>query len=309
MLWRPRVVAYPSALGDHVAIWTAQIHQTNTHGFGGEVWGWTAIASLVILPAAFLSGLQFPLLIALLGRGVKDIGKQTGLAVAWNTVGAILGSLAGGFGLLPLLSAPGAWRAAAGLLALLSVALLCVSLRMERRLAAALLPLGGIGVGIWLLSRRARRPSGGTAASARRACVPVGNTNELRKWENAAQRKVLWEADGVESSIAIAASHGLAFIVNGKSDGNAIVDTGTQIMLGLVGAVAPSRSEDGPGGGSGHGRDGRLAGGTAPRSNGSTWSNSNRRSTKWPAAAARSITTFFVIPRFAASTTTPAKSS
>ena len=114
-------VAYPFALGDHVAIWTAQIHQTNTHGFGGEVWGWTAIALLVILPAAFLSGLQFPLLIALLGRGVKDIGKQTGLAVAWNTVGAILGSLAGGFGLLPLLSAPGAWRAAAGLLALLSV--------------------------------------------------------------------------------------------------------------------------------------------------------------------------------------------
>ncbi len=231
-------VAFPFALGDRIAIWTAHIHQTNAHGFGGEVWGWIAIALLVVFPAAFVSGLQFPLLIALLGRGEKDIGKQTGLAVTWNTVGAILGSLAGGFGLLPLLSAPGAWRAAAALLAALSVALMCVSLRRERRFLAAILPLGGTGVALCLLLA-----TGPTAVwrhsgiGASRAHVPVENRNELQKWENAERHKILWEADGVESSVAIGVLHGLAFIVNGKTDGNAIGDAGTQIMLGLVGSL------------------------------------------------------------------------
>ena len=64
----------------------------------------------MVLPAAFVSGVQFPLLIGLLGQGDKDVGKQVGLAFSWNTVGAICGSLAGGFGLLPLLAAPGVWR-------------------------------------------------------------------------------------------------------------------------------------------------------------------------------------------------------
>ena len=52
------------------------------------------------------------LLIALLGRGRTDIGKDAGYAYASNTLGAIAGSIAGGFGLLPLLSASGAWKAA-----------------------------------------------------------------------------------------------------------------------------------------------------------------------------------------------------
>ena len=38
-------------------------------GFCGFVAGWTAIAAIVVFPAAFVSGVQFPLLIALLGRG------------------------------------------------------------------------------------------------------------------------------------------------------------------------------------------------------------------------------------------------
>ena len=62
----------------------------------------------MVLPAAFVAGVQFPLLIALLGRGDQHVGRQVGLTYAWNTAGAIVGSLAGGFGLLPLLTAPGA---------------------------------------------------------------------------------------------------------------------------------------------------------------------------------------------------------
>ena len=59
--------------------------------FLGEVGGWAVIAAIVILPAAFVSGVQFPCSIGLLGQGDKDVGKQVGLACSWNTVGAICG--------------------------------------------------------------------------------------------------------------------------------------------------------------------------------------------------------------------------
>ena len=79
-------------------------------GFDARIAGWTFIATLIVLPPALVAGYQFPLLIALFGRARESVGRQIGLAYAANTVGAIAGSLAGGFGLLPWLSAVGAWR-------------------------------------------------------------------------------------------------------------------------------------------------------------------------------------------------------
>src|SRR5205814_5181305 len=52
-----------------------------------------------------------------------------------------------------------------------------------------------------------------------------------------ARRATKWEREGVESSVALNAEAGLAFVVNGKIDGNAQIDAGTQMMGGLVGAV------------------------------------------------------------------------
>ena len=63
------------------------------------------------------------------------------------------------------------------------------------------------------------------------------SANQLRAWEKSGRRVIFWERDGVESSVALAAEdNGYAFIVNGKSDGSARGDAGTQVMLGLLGA-------------------------------------------------------------------------
>ena len=75
------------------------------------------------LPAV-VAGAQFPLLIALLGQGRDRVARDVGLAYFWNTIGGIVGALAGGFGLLPILTAPGCWRAAALMLAALALAAL-----------------------------------------------------------------------------------------------------------------------------------------------------------------------------------------
>ena len=79
------------------------------------------MAALVVVPPAFVAGAQFPLLVALLGRGREHVGRDVGWATACNTGGAMLGALAGGFGLLPLLTAPGCWRLVAALLVVLGL--------------------------------------------------------------------------------------------------------------------------------------------------------------------------------------------
>src|SRR5262249_57337093 len=74
---------------------------------------------------------------------------------------------------------------------------------------------------------------GGGRASA----TALGTPNGLLAWRQNMRNWIEWEADGVESGVALAFDvTGYVFVVNGKSDGSARGDAGTQVMLGLVGA-------------------------------------------------------------------------
>jgi spermidine synthase len=73
---------------------------------------------------------------------------------------------------------------------------------------------------------------------AGRATATLDSSNRFRDWLHAQQRAIVWDEDGTESSVALAAEpNGYAFIVNGKSDGSARGDAGTQVMLALLGAI------------------------------------------------------------------------
>jgi hypothetical protein len=94
------LIAVPYALGDRLAMLATLLRPLGWLHFGGLVAGWTAVTMLVVFPPSVVAGVQFPLLIAMLGKGNDRVGEQTGLAYAANTGGAIAGALAGGFGLL-----------------------------------------------------------------------------------------------------------------------------------------------------------------------------------------------------------------
>lgn len=233
------LLAVPLALGDTVAVVAGQVRALAVFGFGGLVVAWALIAGLVVLPAAFVSGVQFPLLLALLGRGGEGVGRQVGLAYAWNTVGCIVGSLAGGFGLLPLLTAPGVWRLVGAVLVALGLGAVGLSVRRERPQALWLTTTLASAVGALLLLL-APGPTAAwrhSAIGAGREHIPQDSRNDLRGWLDFKRRWVTWEADGVEVDVALAASDGLAFIVNGKTDGNTLRDAGTQVMSGLIGTL------------------------------------------------------------------------
>lgn len=231
-------LAFPFALGDRLAVLAVFLRPLAGAGFLPLVLGWTLVTAIVVLPAAVVAGYQFPLLIALLGPGRSRIGREVGIAYAANTVGAIAGSIAGGFGLLPLLSAPGVWRLVAGLLLVLTLTAVVLSLRRERSWRPLALPAGLAVAGALLAS--APGPSAfwrHSPIGAGRVSADWSGPNELRDAINSQRRGIVWERDGVESSVAIDVTQETAFLVNGKADGSARADAPTQIMSGLVGAM------------------------------------------------------------------------
>lgn len=230
-------LAVPLAAGDRIAVAAVLLRDLGAVGFLGHVLAWSAIAGFVVFPAAFIAGVQFPLLIGLLGRGQEGVGTHAGQAYAANTLGCIAGSLAGGFGILPALSATGTWRLVIGLLATLGGASVVLAARkgwswiaggaLAASVAACLLMFTDGPTAAWRHS-----PIG-----AGRAKFPSPTPNGIRDWINIQRRSVAWETDGVESSVALTFHDGYAFLVNGKSDGNARGDAGTQVMGGLLGAI------------------------------------------------------------------------
>jgi len=95
------------------------------YSFGVDVAIVTAFAALLVLPAAIFFGALLPAAARALAGGEETIGRATGLAYGVNTVSGILGSIAAGFFLLPVLGLVTALRAvaAAGALAGFGVAI------------------------------------------------------------------------------------------------------------------------------------------------------------------------------------------
>jgi spermidine synthase len=232
------LIGLPFAFGDGIAVFAGLMRVLVVLGFPSLVLGWIVVAAIVIFPAALVAGYQFPLLIGLLGSGRTDVGRHVGTAYAWNTAGAIAGSIVGGFVLLPSLTAPGCWRLVVGLLVILAVGGMVVSLSKERRITAlattavvcgaAIATIGSEGpTAVW-------RHSG---IGAGRASVIGMSKNELDAWKNRTRRTLVLEAEGLEMSVGMTAVNGLSFIVNGKNDGNARRDASTQVGSGLISAV------------------------------------------------------------------------
>jgi spermidine synthase len=230
-------LALPYVLGDRIAL----LALDGRPAAGSALWaylpGWTAITAIVAFPPSVVAGAQFPLLVALLGQGRARVARHLGTAYFWNTVGGIAGALAGGFGLLPLLGAPGCWK----LMVLVLAALAFVAVAAERRFTPAV----GVSAGAAVVVCAVLLSADGPTAVWRHSAIGAGwatapsspGPNPRQAWRNEMRRSVVWEREGVESSVAIQAIAGLSFVVNGKVDGNARNDAPTQVMGGLLGAL------------------------------------------------------------------------
>ncbi|MDA8017599.1 MAG: fused MFS/spermidine synthase [Thermoanaerobaculia bacterium] len=234
----------PFALGDRLAFLAQALRDLQGGGFVSLVCGWTVIVSLVVLPASLVAGYQFPLLVSLIGQGRDHVGSDVGRAYAWNTWGAVLGSLAGGLVLLPAIGAGVLWQLSIGLLAILGIFLAVLASRRSEPGAQAVLARrwGRFAMGVAafaLLLTAAEGPTAfwrHTATATARSWV-AADPNELRSQIHGINRGLVAESEGRESSVALVASGELALVVNGKGDGSSRRDAPTQVLGGLLGAA------------------------------------------------------------------------
>src|SRR5207244_12089803 len=141
-----------------------------------------------------------------------------------------------------MLTAPGAWRAVVLVLVALGAVCLLQALRARAPLRRALVPLG-FGLASVLLCR-----ADGPTAFWRHSAIGAGRLEasftapaDLRRLLDDRRRRIVWEADGVESAVALDAWNAYGFLIDGKNDGNTIGDAPTQVMLGLIGALQHPR--------------------------------------------------------------------
>ncbi len=232
-------IALPFALGDTLALYAAYTRPLSALGFPALVATWLAVGTVVILPAALVAGYQFPVIFALLGRGRHEVARQVGVAYAFNTVGAIAGAWIGGFWLLPVHGAVATWRLS--VFALLAMAAVALAQRLGK-LPGELLRVRGAVAALGVLAAACALATGPSAVW-RHAAIGAGrfevsgDRNGLLAQVRQARRHISWEQDGVESSVAMATTDGIGFLVNGKSDGSVRRDRGTQGMLGLAPAL------------------------------------------------------------------------
>lgn len=238
-------ILLPFALGDRIAHLALILnHSLRGVGLVPMALGWAVVMSALAFLPALLSGVQFPLLVSLLGRGNAGVGRQLGRAYLWNTFGSISGSLLGGFMLVPLIGLRGCWVLAAVLVALMSAASLMLQIRRRAGDAPAFSWSGRFALASLALCGVFAFGTTGPTAVWMHTPIGYGRVSDqfrsalgLETWQRNAQRSLVQEYDGRETSVAVVGGMQYAFLTNGKSDGSAVGDAGTQVMLGITGAI------------------------------------------------------------------------
>jgi spermidine synthase len=163
----------------------------------------TVAAAALMIPIAFFSGATFPLAVRILAKRAEDAASAAARVYAWNTLGAILGALLGGFVLIPALRFEGSIQLAVAASAVLAVA---ATLLLERSrvlaITVSVIALAGVAL-FW--------PSAPTAL-LRASPLKINDSGRM-----------LYYAVGRGSSVVVLEQDGsLAFRTNGLPE--AIVD-------------------------------------------------------------------------------------
>ncbi|MGH7266612.1 MAG: fused MFS/spermidine synthase, partial [Candidatus Rokuibacteriota bacterium] len=189
--------------------------------------------SLILLPA-LLAGAVFPICVRLTAGAGDWVGRTVGNLYALNTVGAIVGSFAAGFVLVPSLGVRGTLVLAI-LLNLACAFLLFVGVPARRRpLALAL----AAGVPVVALAVPVLAPDWNPLTMSSGVAVYAPSMQGLSRAEFRAQRQrahLLSYEDGLTTSVSVEEAAGHVLLrLNGKTDASTAEDMPTQVLVGHI---------------------------------------------------------------------------
>lgn len=207
------------------------------HTFSGENWTVLTLLSLLIVFTVMfiptiISGALLPAAVAIIDPGKLRIGSGVGLVVLCNTLGAVAGSIAAGFVMVPALGLLNSFR----LLALLNIALtffLLIKYSADSR-RSILYPVIVVTLAVAIsvpLKWDQKLMNAGVYVYAHRYAREGGIDRVL------AQERLLDVIEGVETTVAVFESldqEHRFFTVNGKTDGGTGRDIATQLLVGQL---------------------------------------------------------------------------
>ncbi len=93
-----------ASLAAYLALqWLPGAAQALGAGPRGALWAGALLAAGILIPSTLFIGATFPLAVRMLARSEADASPATARVYAWNTVGAIVGAVGGGFFVIPAL--------------------------------------------------------------------------------------------------------------------------------------------------------------------------------------------------------------
>ncbi len=189
--------------------------------------GAAAMMAVMILPA-FCLGAALPCVIHLVCTGSSHVGFSVSRVYAYNTAGAMVGSFAAGFLLVPLLGVQGTIRAGIILNLLIGLVVVLAFKASIRWLAGGVVVAGAVAVGAvpsWDLAVM----SSGVSTDAQYYSGGKG------AWRQRIEEQVLFYKDGISSTVSVhQGNDGRSLRVNGKTDAGTGEDMATQLMLGHI---------------------------------------------------------------------------
>lgn len=203
-----------------------------------------AMALLVLGVPAGLLGAVLPLWIRELPRSGPELGRGVGRLLTWNTLGAVAGTLATGFVLMPQLGLRGAFL-------VLALGLCAAVWLLGQQLARSPLQFyaGGVGIGLLL--------AGAMGGESWRHLMSSGvfrlrETELNRDYLSHRQKhvKIHFYEDAADASVAIEQGDGagtsdqLVLRINGKPDATSRGDMATQYLLAHLPLLARPESKD-----------------------------------------------------------------
>lgn len=190
---------------------------------------------VMIIPTLFI-GATFPCVIQLISKDLSRLGKEVGTIYAFNTLGAIIGSFAAGFILIPVIGVELTIKVAILMNLLLAATLFFafssrkISLRwamgMSAAVAASVLFIPTWNQGLM---------SSGVAVYAPMYLV---DHQKISLRDRADKYKLLYYKDGISATVSVHDSGKNIFLrVNGKTDASTGGDMHTQLMSGHLPAL------------------------------------------------------------------------
>jgi spermidine synthase len=217
-------------------LWLIEPIAARAGSFGAtQVFVFGVLFALILLPTLLMGG-TYTVTTRALSGSPDDAPRMVGRAYAWNTAGAIVGSLGGGMVLIPWLQLSGAlWAAVA-----LNLAAAAAVLGSRSRLAWALPLLALLGA----TASTPWNPRIMNLAPHMYARDLAGNPDAIRRMTDSGSIRFHEEGVGATVTVIQRETGARVLRINGKTDASTLVDRLTQGVVGSLPALLADAQDD-----------------------------------------------------------------